>query len=69
MLIERTSKEIIIRLSHSVDIDDLQDFINYARFKEITSKFKVNQSDADSLGEEVNKNWWIENINRKSTCC
>jgi hypothetical protein len=33
MLIERTSKELIIRLPASVDTDDLQDFIDYADIK------------------------------------
>jgi hypothetical protein len=67
MLVERTNKEIIIRLPASVDIDDLQDFINYARYKEITSKFKIEQSEADTLAEEISEYWWTENRKRRST--
>ena len=67
MLVEHTNKEIIIRLPASVDIDDLQDFLNYARYKEIASKFKLDQSGADSLADEVNKKWRTETRNRRST--
>jgi hypothetical protein len=41
MKIERNKKEIIIRLPASVNTDDLQDFIGYARYKELTSKSKA----------------------------
>jgi len=61
MIIERTKKEIIIRLPASVNIDDLQDMINYTRYKEITSKFKAKQSDVDKLANAINKKWWNKN--------
>ena len=61
MLIERTDKEIIIRLPASVNTDDLQDFVEFARYKEITSKFKVSQKEVDKLADEVKKNWWAKN--------
>ena len=61
MLIERTSKEVIIRLPASVDTDDLQDFLDYARYKELTSKFKVAQKEVDKLAAQINKDWWTKN--------
>ena len=64
MLVERTNKEIIIRLPASVNVDDLQAFINYVRYKEITSKLKVKQSDVDKLVNEVNDSWWQANKDR-----
>lgn len=64
MLVERTNKEIIIRLPASVNVDDLQAFINYVRYKEITSKLKVRQSDVDKLVNEVNDSWWQANKDR-----
>ena len=64
MLIERTSKEIIIRLPASVDTNDLQDFLNYTRYKELTSKIKVSQKQVDRLADEVNKNWWAKTRKR-----
>ena len=42
MLIERTNNEVIIRLSPNIDIQDLQKVLNFARYKELTAKFKVN---------------------------
>ena len=64
MLIERTNKEVIIRLPSSVNTDDLQDFLNYSRYKELTSKYKVSQKEADKLAEDVNKKWCTKNRKR-----
>lgn len=61
MLVERTSKEVIIRLPASVNTEDLQDFLNYARYKELTADFKVNQKDVDKLADEINAKWWAKN--------
>ncbi len=60
MLIERTNKEVIIRLPASVNTADLQDIVDYARYKEITSKFKVPQKAVDKLAENINKGWWAK---------
>jgi len=64
MTIERTKDEVIIRLPASVDLEDLQDFVNYARYKELVSKSKATQEEIDELAAEVNKTWWEENRNR-----
>jgi maltodextrin utilization protein YvdJ len=61
MVIERTKDEIIVRLSPTVNTDDLKDFLDYARFKEITSKFSVKQKDVDKLASNINKDWWQKN--------
>lgn len=37
MVIERTSKEYIIKLPLNIDINDIQNFLNFARYKEITA--------------------------------
>ena len=64
MHIERTKKEVIIRLPATIDTDDLQDFLNYARYKELTAKFSVPQAKVDQLANQVNKNWWVKNRNQ-----
>lgn len=64
MLIERTTKEVIIRLSSKVDTEDLQDFLNYARYKELTSDIKVSQKQVDALANKVNSDWWTKNRKR-----
>ncbi len=64
MIIERTDKEIIIRVSSHLETESLQRFIDYLRFKEITSRSKAKQSDIDKLAKEVKKGWWKKNRNR-----
>jgi hypothetical protein len=64
MTVERTNNEVIIKLSSSVDIEDLQALLNYARYKELTSKFKIPQSEVDELSSKINESWWAENRNR-----
>ena len=61
MLVERTAKEVVIRLSATVDTEDLQEFLNYARYKELTSGFEVPQSEVDKLSDEINAKWWAKN--------
>lgn len=64
MLIERTNKEIIIRLPSFVDTTGLQNLVDYLTYKEATSKSKAKQSDIDALSKVVKKGWWAENRNR-----
>jgi hypothetical protein len=58
MIIERTKDEIIIRLPGNIDIDELQDFTDWFRYKELTRKSKARQSDVDSLVKEIKKGRW-----------
>lgn len=64
MFVERTNKEIIIRLPSSVDTEDLQDFLNYARYKELTANFKTDQKEVDKIASEINTKWWTKNRNK-----
>jgi len=64
MIIERNSKEVIIRIPASVSTEDLQDFIDYTRYKELTSNSKATQEEIDKLAQKVNKDWWTENRKR-----
>lgn len=64
MIIERTKKEVIIRLPSYVDTEGLQRLINYLSYKEATSKSKAKQSDVDQLAKEVKKDWWKKNRDR-----
>lgn len=64
MLVERTRKEVIIRLPASVDTEDLQDFLNYARYKELTASLKTNQKEVDKLSSNINSKWWAKNRNK-----
>lgn len=64
MIIERTNKEVIIRLLPSVDTDELQELANFFRYKEITSKYSTSQPDVDKLSTAINTNWYKANRER-----
>ena len=64
MVIERTSKEVIIRLPSYVNTDGLQRLVDYLTYKEATAKSKAKQSDVDVLATEVKKGWWTKNRSR-----
>jgi hypothetical protein len=64
MIIERTNKEVIIRLLPSVDTEELQEMANYFRYKEITSKYSTSQAVVDKLSSDINKNWYKANRER-----
>jgi hypothetical protein len=61
MKIERTEDEVIIRIPSSVGIEDLQELIDLIKYKEMTSKFKVDQKEVDSIAREINESWWSKN--------
>jgi hypothetical protein len=64
MLIERTNKEVIIRIPAYVDIKGLQRLVDYLTYKEVTAKSKAKQADVDALAKEVKKGWWANNRSR-----
>ena len=64
MVIERTSKEVIIRLPSYVNTDGLQRLVDYLTYKEATAKSKAKQSEVDTLATEVKKGWWTKNRSR-----
>lgn len=64
MVIERTSKEVIIRLPSYVDTDGLQRLIDYLTYKEATAKSKARQSEVDALAKKAKQGWWAKNRSR-----
>jgi hypothetical protein len=49
MIVERTNKEILVRLPSNVDLSALQDMLDYLRYRELTANSKAKQEDADKL--------------------
>ena len=50
MIIERTEKEVIIRIPGNMDTSDIQEMIDFVQYKEITSKSQAKpQEIADFL--------------------
>ena len=64
MIIERTDKEVIIRLPSYVNTNGLQSLVDYLTYKETTAKSKAKQSDIDALAKEVKEGWWAQNRSR-----
>lgn len=62
MRIERGNNEIRFTIpADIVEIDEIQSFIDYIRFKEITSKSTSKQTDANKLANDINNSWWEKN--------
>ena len=53
MTIERTDKEILIRLSPYLNIDDIQTLLDFLTYKEATMRSQASQEDVDALINEV----------------
>ena len=55
MIIEKSKKEILVRLSPTTNTSDLQDLLDFLNYKELVSKSKVKQSDIDELSKQVKR--------------
>jgi hypothetical protein len=65
MNIVRENNEIKFSIPDDIlEINEIQSFIDYIKFREITSKSKATQVDADMLAEEINQSWWDKNKHR-----
>jgi hypothetical protein len=58
MTIERTKDEIIFRLPNNINLDDLQDFADYFKYRTLSKGTKASQSDVDNLVKEIKKGRW-----------
>ena len=58
MIIERTNKEVIFRLSSNLDVDDLQDMTDLFEYMEIAKKSHASQNDVDRLVKTIKKGRW-----------
>ncbi len=64
MTIERTSTEIVIRLSAHINTNGLQRLVDYLTYLEATSNSKATQTDVDRLASDVKSGWWKKNRSR-----
>jgi hypothetical protein len=58
MILERTTTEILVRLPSTVDLSELQDMLDYLKYKELSSSTNAKQSDVDELSKIINKSMW-----------
>lgn len=66
MILERTSKEILVRLPAHIDLSELQDMLDYLEYKEVTTKSNATQKDVDELSDSVNKSMWQKFKDKRS---
>jgi len=64
MIIERTEREVIIRMPAYVNYEGIQKMIDLMSLREANARSVATQEDIDILAKEVNKGWWEENRNR-----
>ena len=57
MLIERTSREVIVRVPAFGGHDRLQRLVDYLTYKEATANSKATQEQVDQLARDVKKGW------------
>ncbi|MEN9448298.1 MAG: hypothetical protein RJA25_1588 [Bacteroidota bacterium] len=60
MIVERTKKEVIIKLPNTTNIDTLQDIMDWIEFRELTKKSKATQKQVDNLVAIAKKNRWAK---------
>ena len=62
MTITSENNELIIRIPENLmGLSEIQELIDYLKFKSITSKSKAKASDAEKLADEINQSWWNKN--------
>lgn len=64
MKIERTPKEIILRLPLDTDTSFLQRILNYLKYKEAIKNSEGTEEQAAHLAKESKQRWWKENKHR-----
>lgn len=64
MEIERTDKEILIKIPADTDITGVQRLLDFLKFREIASKSKASQQAIEKISDEAKKNWWNNNRDR-----
>lgn len=60
MVIERTDSEIIIKIPALTDVEDIQQLMDYLKFRSINSRSLAAQSGIDALVEVVKKGRWAK---------
>ena len=58
MLLERTKNESLVRHPAYVDLAELQNILDFLKYKENTAKSKATQKDVNELSELANSSIW-----------
>ncbi len=62
MKVTRQNKELIIQIPDNImDIKEVQELIDYLRYRSIVSKSKATEEDIEKLANEIDESWWAKN--------
>lgn len=62
MRVESVNNEVKLTFSkNALDITEIQSFIDYIKFREISALSSATQEDANKLADEINQSWWDKN--------
>lgn len=63
-IVERTNKEILIRLPLDTSAKEIQGLMNYFRYLELGRNIEVDQVEIDKMAHEAKSSWWEKNKDR-----
>ncbi len=66
LTIERTDREIIIRLPLDLGVNDIQRMLDYLAYKNAIKNSQATQEQIDELAKEAKSGWWEKNKDRFS---
>jgi len=64
LTIERTDREIIIRLPIDVGVNDIQRMLDYLAYKQAIKDSQATQEQVDELAKAAKQGWWEKNKER-----
>ena len=60
--VEKTSADLrVIIPKGAVPLEQLNVFLDWLRFEEISQRSRLQESQADQLAEEIKSDWWTAN--------
>jgi hypothetical protein len=66
MVIEKNAKEFVIRIPATVDITEIQTFLDYLRYRDLVSTSVATMADVEQLVTSVKQNWRTRRSRAKS---
>ena len=61
MQVERKGNEVIVKLDGEVNVDFLQNTLDYLRYLELGARSNADQQQIDEISNEVKEGWWSKN--------
>jgi len=65
MRVTRRNNELIISIPDDLlGISEIQELLDYLKFKSITSKSKATTRDVEAIANKIDSDWWKKNKKR-----